>query len=434
MKRRTSLAQSETSSSAGYTRPTTPSVRSYSRQSFASSVSRQSMRSSTHGGDGGEKLAELRGDLEDARQRELELKLLLEGSEKLGREMEDRLTEKEQRARAAEERVALLELQAQRQKEDDERRLAGMEGEDGNREREQARTRELEAKLLEAETALEAARVAIDKAKLEEKHKSAAKEVEVESLRERLAQAVKEHEEEREDLNSQVDKLRTAGQALCETYEERIAEIDLERSEALDLAETLQAQLDGRTPVSSAMTTTTSDSRSTSPTNFSLSRSLNSSHASSSSAAQAIDAENALAEVAHLRTRVSTLEEQLEDARGVIEMEEGDARKRRARAGEVELLLKGEIKSLKEAIGASFTLLPHLVLPFITFFISFCLLLTDESPLCRPLRQDRSTPHRPYRRALRSAPRVTVDPRSRAVGTRRSALRPGSPSKRLVSR
>ncbi|GJN91450.1 hypothetical protein Rhopal_004473-T1 [Rhodotorula paludigena] len=312
MRRRTSLAQSETSSA----RPTTPSFRSHSRQSLASSVSRQSHRSNLLD----DESDEMRRELVDARAREGEIRQLLEGSEKLGREMEDRLLEKSERIKALEEQLALAEAERQRAKAAEDERLAGVQGEEGDRERDKARLRELEA-------ALEAQKAALDKVKLEDKHKSAAKEAEVESLRERLEQAAKAHDDERADLTAQVDKLRTAGQALCETYEERIAEIELARLEEAERAEALQARLD--TAGSSAP-----------PVDLSA----------SVSAAQAIDAESARADIAHLRGKVSTLEEQLEDARMQLEQEVTDARERRTKTGEVEQLLKGEIKQLKQAV------------------------------------------------------------------------------------
>ncbi|CEQ41011.1 SPOSA6832_02692, partial [Sporobolomyces salmonicolor] len=324
IRRRTSLANSE----ASIARPTTPSIRSQSRQSFASSISRQSHRDN-------EELDELRKELEDARVRETEVRQLLEGSEKLGREMEDRLAEKHEQIRVAEERVALLEQDKARSKEQEQERLAGVEGEEGDREREKVRVRELEAKVAEMEQVLQVQKAAFDKLRLEAQHKSAAKEAELESLRERLDQAAKEHEDERVDLNEQIDKLRTAGQALCETYEEKIAEIELARLEAVELAETLQSQV-----------SSSSNGASGSPV---LSRSLSSSHSS----AAAIDAENARADLEHLRSKVALLEEQLEEARMHLEQEVSDAKDRRARTGEVESMLKAEIKSLKEAMERS---------------------------------------------------------------------------------
>lgn len=335
MRRRTSLAQSELGSSI---RPGTPSLRSSSRQSFASSVSRQSQRSAASNADP-EELDDLRRELAEAQQRESEMRQLLEGSERLGREMEDRLTEKNRRIDGLEERLTELEKERDRARQEEDARLAAAAAQGGEEGDRAARVRELEKRVEEQAAALEAQKAAHDKLKLEGKHKAAAKEAEVESLRERLERAAKDHDEERADLNGQVDKLRSAGQALCETYEEKIAEIELARLEAVELAETLQAQLDGagdRPP----------PSREGSPV---LSRNLS----ASVSAAQAIDAENTRAELDHLRDKVATLEEQLEDARMQLEQEFEEAKARRGKAGEAEQRLKGEIASLKEAVGTS---------------------------------------------------------------------------------
>lgn len=180
---------------------------------------------------------------------------------------------------------------------------------------------------LEAE--LTAQLEASQKLKLEAKHKSAAMEAQVESLRERLDAASQEHTRERDQLRSEVDKLRTAGQALCETYEEKIAEIELARLEAVDLVESLQGQLQARpksaTPDLAPTTTPTT--------------------------AATIDAETARAQVEHLRSKVALLEDQLEQVRHQLEQEVGDARERRARHQEVEAALKEQIRSLKETVG-----------------------------------------------------------------------------------
>ncbi|BGP47793.1 hypothetical protein JCM10450v2_003658 [Rhodotorula kratochvilovae] len=337
IRRRTSLAQSELGASI---RPSTPSLRSSSRQSFASSVSRQSQRSTASHATDTEELDDLRRELAEAQHRESEIRQLLEGSERLGREMEDRLTEKNGRITALEERLGALEKERERARKEEDARLADAAakgGEEGDR---AARVRELEKRVEEQEAALEAQRAAYDKLKLEDKHKTAAKEAEVESLRERLEHAAKEHDDERADLNSQIDKLRSAGQALCETYEEKIAEIELARLEAVELAEVLQLQLDGAP--GAADRTQREDSPATA-------RSLS----ASVSAAQAIDAENARAELDHLRDKVAMLEEQLEDARMQLEQEYAEAKTRRSKMGEAEQRLKGEIASLKEAVDRS---------------------------------------------------------------------------------
>lgn len=273
------------------------------------------------------------------------MRTLLEGSEQLGREMEDRLEEKNRMLEEREERVKEFELESRRLREREETRLAGIEG-DGQ---DQA---VLLSKVEELERQVEQQSQQIAKTKLEASRKSAAKEGEIESLRERIAQSTKEHEEERLDLNQQIDKLRNAGQALCETYEEKIAEIELARLEALELVEILQNQLPNES-------LTRSTSRSGSPT---LHRSTSTNLSASSSHAAAIDAENALAEADHLRSKVAQLEEQLEEARMNLEQEMNEARERRSRSGDVEQSLKGEIKQLKEAIGAF--LCPHSTVSF----------------------------------------------------------------------
>ncbi|GAA5988041.1 hypothetical protein JCM5350_004149 [Sporobolomyces pararoseus] len=322
MKRRTSMASSMSSSTNGE-RPSTPNLRSSSRQSFASSTSRQSHRS---GFGGGEEVEELRKELDELRKREEETRALLEGSEQLGREMEDRLEEKNRILEEQEERLKLLELESSR-------KAAPVETEESQND-----DSKLQERIIELEQQLEQQTQQISKMKLESSRKSAAKEAEVESLRERLAQSTKEHEEERLDLNQQIDKLRNAGQALCETYEEKIAEIELARLEAVELVEALQAQQ--------------SSSRSSSPPS-SIHRSASTNLSASASHAAAIDAETALAEADHLRSKVAQLEEQLEDARTSLELELEEAKERKYKTGESEQALKVEIKQLKEIIDRS---------------------------------------------------------------------------------
>lgn len=268
----------------------------------------------------------MKRELEDTKRREEETRALLEGSEQLGREMEDRLEEKNRILEEQEERLRSL-------LEEKEKTIPIVEAGDDS---------ELRARIVELETQVDQQLSQISKNKLESSHKSAAKEAEVESLRERLAQATKEHEDERLDLNQQIDKLRNAGQALCETYEEKIAEIELARLEAVELVETLQAQQG-------------SSSRSSSPPS-SIHRSVSTNLSASASHAAAIDAETALAEADHLRSKVAQLEEQLEDARASLELELEEARERKYKSGESEQTLRAEIKQLKEVIGESFPL------------------------------------------------------------------------------
>ncbi|GAA6022674.1 hypothetical protein JCM11491_000560 [Sporobolomyces phaffii] len=338
MRRRTSMASSVSSATGGGDRPSTPNLRSSSRQSFASSTSRTSSHHQQHHHNH-DVVEELRRELDELRRREEDTRTLLEGSEHLGREMEDRLEEKERLLAARDETIRALKAEAEAEAETRNRSepVSETRGGDGDESiRFEARVAELEREV-ELQTQLAA------KVKLEAARKSAAKEAELESLRERIAASSKEHEDERLDLNQQVDKLRHAGQALCETYEEKIAEIELARLEAVELAETLQAQLEAgpgprRSPSSSSLL---------------LPRSASTNLAASTSHAAAIDAETALAEADHLRSKVAQLEEQLEDARTSLELELEEARDRRYKVGESEQALKGEIKHLKEIVDRS---------------------------------------------------------------------------------
>lgn len=333
--------------SSSISRPTTPSVRSYSRQSFASSVSRQSHRSNA--GEDADLIEELRTQLAEGAEREKSVRKLLEGSESLGREMEDRLAERSDQLKERDERIVLLEKERERERIREEERLAGVGEEEGAKEKELARLRELEDRIDELLRNETTSKAATDKLTREYETKFAAKEVEAESLRERMAAAIKDAEEERLDLNRQLDQLRGAGQALCETYEERIADIELSRLEAVDLAESLQEQLERARGLSA---TSSRPGSPASPTSR-----LSSSHASShTSAADVINAENALADLEHSRSKVATLEEQLEEARMHLEAEMSDSKRRRGKHAENEQLLKKEIKTLKEAIGAILTL------------------------------------------------------------------------------
>jgi hypothetical protein len=243
--------------------------------------------------------------------------------------MEDRLEEKNRLLEEQEEKLRSLEIESRKAREVTTIDAGGGGGDDDST--------KLQERVIELEQELEHQTQLISRTKLESSRKSAAKEAELESLRERIAASMKEHEDERLDLNQQIDKLRNAGQALCETYEEKIAEIELARLEAVELAETLQTQLE-------------STSRSSSPPS-SLHRSASTNLSASSSHAAAIDAETALAEADHLRSKVAQLEEQLEDARTSLELELEEARDRRYKVGESEQALKGEIKQLKEIIG-----------------------------------------------------------------------------------
>lgn len=293
-------------------------------------------------------MEELRGALEEAREREAEVRRLLEGSESVGREMEDKLEEREERLKVVGERVKVLEEERDKERKREEDRLAGLEGDDKDKVGTQLALNDLEAKVAELTQAEEINKAAQAKLAREWDNKFAAKESEIEALKDRSALAAQHAQEEIADLNVQLDSLRQAGQALCETYEERIHEIELSRLESVDLAATLQEQLDA---LQSGGTLNGIDRGGSPPSSSGrLNHSLSSSHAS---AAEAIDAEAAQAELEHMRTRVNNLEEQLEEARAHLDAEMADTKRRRLKANETELSLKKEIKLLRDSAGLS---------------------------------------------------------------------------------
>ncbi|SGZ26956.1 BQ5605_C025g10008 [Microbotryum silenes-dioicae] len=349
---------STTSSSTGLggglghstSRPTTPSVRSFSRQSFtSSSVSRNSLRSTTREEDD---IADYKQQVVEAREREASVRELLEGSEKVGREMEALVGELRDRLK---ERDVQVEEMERKVKEREMNRLAEVEDDDAGSKK------ELQRVLKEIEEMREEGKVKQeqwDKLQREWMTKSAAKEGEIASLRERLDIATQGVDEEKAELQRQLEQLRSAGQSLCLTYEERIAEIEIARLESVDLAETLAAhlealQLGGRGGVIEKGMTTNDDGeevhRSGSPD--SPTRRLGAS--TNASVADIINAESAQADLDHLRTKVGSLEEQLEEARMHLEAEVNDSRRRRTKHQEAEAVLKKDLKGLRDALDRS---------------------------------------------------------------------------------
>ncbi|KAK4054107.1 hypothetical protein OIV83_001132 [Microbotryomycetes sp. JL201] len=335
--RRTSLA-TESLGASTVSRPTTPSFRSASRQSFASSVSRSSFRSVSNGtgpagGVDNEVVDELRKAVDEANERELATRKMLEGSERLGREMEDSLAERDAKLRELSVLVEALQAQTKKQQEQELARAAGLEQEEAD---DKKKIIELEQKLVEVVRNEASTKATLDRLRKEWENKFAAKESENESLRERMSLAVKNGEDERLELTRQLDQLRSAGQALCETYEERIADIENGRLEALERVDNLQQQLeqarnDRMDPATDKL-------------------SLSSSQIATTSAADIIDAENAKAEADHLRAKLVNLEEQLEATKMQLESESERAEKIKVKGVDMEQSLRRDVDALKKTL------------------------------------------------------------------------------------
>ncbi|KAM0745878.1 hypothetical protein T439DRAFT_384504 [Meredithblackwellia eburnea MCA 4105] len=328
----------------GESRPTTPSVRSFSRQSFASVSSRSTTSAlslSRGGGDGGE--------LDEVRERERETRLLLEASEKVGREMERTLEEARERERALEGRVEGLkiELEGERKKRELVEAEARKEGEDekpdeseAEQERQRLRTKlaDLESQLVDSRAQTDLLRQSSVRVTREHSTQLSHKTSEIERLHELLEDA----KENREDLEGQVEKLRMAGQRLCETYEERIAGLEEERKAEEERRLELEIMMEekaalGGGGVGAGAGKEGDDDLAT----------------STRSKLDQINIEEALAESEHLRNKMSHLEEVLEGVRGELDGERDEKSKIRTRARETELALRKEADGLREIVERS---------------------------------------------------------------------------------
>ena len=331
--RRMSTAHSTTNESV---RSATPSVRSFSRQSFASS---SHSRHSAFGDDATtEDVRALQEELRDACEREGEVRKMFEGSERVGRDMEEKLGGKEAELKSLREKNAMLEREREMGRRKEEVRIAGVDGEEGLRENERIRVRELEESIEAAARAHQISIAAAEKLAREQETKIAQRQAELDSTRERMLDASTLAAEERARLDAELETLRVAGQSLCVVYEEQISRLDMERIEAIEIAEQLTERL---------ATLDTSGSRPTSPGSPSTRLSV------STNTAEAIDAENAAAEVVHLKAKIEVLEEQLDEIRAHLESELSDTTKRRAKSVETEAGFKKELKALKDAVGQS---------------------------------------------------------------------------------
>ncbi|KAM0789615.1 hypothetical protein ACM66B_000421 [Microbotryomycetes sp. NB124-2] len=339
--RRTSFATESLGTSTS--RPTTPSFRSTSRQSFASSVSRSSFRSVSHNNSVGamdqDVVEDLRKAVDEANERELSTRKMLEGSERLGREMEDKLADSERKIKELSLKVEALQSDKARREEIELAKVEGMEKEEMN---DKKKVVELSQRLDELSSSEASTKSTLDRLSKEWDHKFRAKESENESLRERMTLAVKNGEDERIELTRQLDQLRSAGQALCETYEERIADVENGRLEALESVERLQQQLEqARTEREDVLSNGDRGGGQLS---------LSSSQIATTSAADIINAENAKAETDHLRAKLVNLEEHFEATKVQLETELDRSQKSKAKSSEVEQSLKQDIESLKNTV------------------------------------------------------------------------------------
>ncbi|KAL5528742.1 hypothetical protein ACEPAF_7879 [Sanghuangporus sanghuang] len=193
-----------------------------------------------------------------------------------------------------------------------------------------ARVKDLETKLEDSQTLIASLKEAIE-AKANEAGQNEgllqAKDAEIALLETRVKKAATDLEETRKDLSAQIEELRHAGQETIALYEERLAAADGRRYQLEDVIDKLEEQLKRR---------------------GSLSRSVSSTH--DSAEATRIDNEALREQVQHLQSKISTLEDMLEDARNSLEREEAIARNRIQRHKENEATLRNEITETRRAM------------------------------------------------------------------------------------
>ncbi|KAL5485485.1 hypothetical protein ACEPAI_8127 [Sanghuangporus weigelae] len=195
---------------------------------------------------------------------------------------------------------------------------------------EDARVKDLETKLEDSQTLIASLKEAIE-AKANEAGQNEgllqAKDAEIALLEGRVKKAATDLEATRRDLSAQIEELRHAGQETIALYEERLAAADGRRYQLEDVVDKLEEQLKRR---------------------GSLSRSVSSTH--DSAEATRIDNEALREQVQHLQSKISTLEDMLEDARNSLEREEAIARNRIQRHKENEAALRNEITETRKAM------------------------------------------------------------------------------------
>ncbi|KAK4054323.1 hypothetical protein OIO90_003556 [Microbotryomycetes sp. JL221] len=369
--RRTSLAptngthhllDTSTTSNTTTSRPTTPSFRSSSRQSFNSSISKHSnmtnsfrsisRASITSSNFEPEELdqpqqnqqqqEELQSQLKQVLQREQETKNLLQASEKIGRELEQQLSDKD-------ELIKILKQENVKQLNEQIKFENNKVDEMTQQQEQQLQQEENSKRLIQLSEELEQSnlnqtqlKTKLERLRKENETKTKAKDAENESLRERIEIALKQGQDERIELENQLIQLRKAGQSLCETYEEKISEIENSKFEALNQIQLLEKEL-------SLIQNSTTFSNQQEKTDLSA-IDLSASQMETTSAADVINAENVKADNDHLKLKLNNLEEQLEQTKMSLESEIEQTLQIKIKSEEVESNLRKEINVLKQNI------------------------------------------------------------------------------------
>lgn len=159
-----------------------------------------------------------------------------------------------------------------------------------------------------------------------------AKESALRQAREEQDKQLSAAQQEREELQSQLEQLREAGQALCGVYEERLAEVEADKRQAVASLQRAEDELTAAQTASARLSLSTVPQTPT---------------------ALSIDNENLRLDLEHTKGRLHLLEEQLAEAQQSLETELDNIKRRKADWAEVEQGLRKEILTLQESVGQS---------------------------------------------------------------------------------
>ena len=191
-----------------------------------------------------------------------------------------------------------------------------------------ARSRDLQTKVNDSEILIASLKEAVE-AKSNEAGQNEgviqAKNAEIGLLEARVKKAYSELEEMRRDLSAQVEELRQAGQETIALYEERLSSAESKRYELEDLVEELEEKLKRRASQTGSVTVQDSE-------------------------VSKIDNEMLRDQVMHLQSKISGLEDLLEETRTNADKEEANIRLRMQRYRDNEVSMRSDIAEVHKEV------------------------------------------------------------------------------------
>ncbi|EEB94546.1 hypothetical protein MPER_06623, partial [Moniliophthora perniciosa FA553] len=195
-----------------------------------------------------------------------------------------------------------------------------------NLEEEKVRTENEKAVFEESQAELESEKQALEKAKTD--------------LEEKLRKLVVEFEEERRNLNDCVDELRQAGQETIALYEEKLRQADLQRYELEDKVVELEAQSLSKSAIGKSSVNGIANGTKEADT-----------PSTPIQTTSQIETETLHLQLSHLREKVSSLEELLDDTKQNSEQERSAFTARLERSKEREEVVRSQLADLTRELA-----------------------------------------------------------------------------------